>query len=249
MVIGGARRLSFQDLAAEPSAAFTAGSAYESILVLEFIFRLYSLCFCMMVATMDISAIALFHSFPPSKGQFMLIDSVILLYKLYNKKNSDIRQYLTIIYHIVMIIIPTNLVGIKRSTMIFSTRSSYGLRAMINLAKRGMLGSVSLAIIAKEEKISLKYLERLFANLKKAGLVKAEIGAGGGYKLARPAKQINIYDIITALEGKLSPFHCTGNKKKIYCGKLCDCGVTQVLSKVEQAITKSMKDIKLNQLL
>lgn len=133
--------------------------------------------------------------------------------------------------------------------MIFSTRSTYGLRAMINLAKRQGRGSLALAQIAEQENISLKYLERLFASLKKAGLVKAELGAGGGYKLARQAKQINIYDIIKALEGKLNPFHCTGNKKKIYCGQLCDCGVTQVLSKVERAITKSLKDIKLNQLL
>jgi len=133
--------------------------------------------------------------------------------------------------------------------MIFSTRSTYGLRAMINLAKREKLGSVSLSVIAKEETISLKYLERLFSGLKKAGLVKAVKGASGGYKLAKPAKQINIYDIIIALEGELSPFHCTGNNEKIYCGKLCDCGVTQVLTKVEQAIAKSLKGIKLNQLL
>jgi len=45
--------------------------------------------------------------------------------------------------------------------MIFSTRSSYGLRAMINLAKRQGRERVALAAIAKAEKISLKYLERL----------------------------------------------------------------------------------------
>ena len=133
--------------------------------------------------------------------------------------------------------------------MIFSTRSTYGLRAMINLAKRGKLGSVSLAVIAKEEKISLKYLERLFAGLKKAGLVKAEMGAGGGYKLAKSAKKINIYDIIKALEGKLSSFHCSSKNEKIFCSSLCRCEVTQVLVKVEQAINSTLKDIKLNQLL
>ena len=133
--------------------------------------------------------------------------------------------------------------------MIFSTRSSYGLRAMINLARRQKQGNVALAEIAKAENISLKYLERLFSRLKKAGLIKAELGAGGGYKLAKSAIKINIYDIIKALEGKLNPFHCTGDKEKVYCGPLCNCGVTQVLLKVEQAITKSMKDIKLNQLL
>ena len=133
--------------------------------------------------------------------------------------------------------------------MIFSTRSTYGLRAMINLAKRAKRGSVSLHAIAQEEKISLKYLERLFAGLKKAGLVKAEIGAGGGYSLAKPAKQINIYDIIIALEGSLNAFHCTDDKEKIYCSKFCNCEVTHVLLKVEQAVNQTLKKIKLSQLL
>ena len=133
--------------------------------------------------------------------------------------------------------------------MIFSNRSTYGLRAMINLAKHAKLGSLALGAIAKEEKISLKYLERLFSNLKKASLVKAVKGASGGYALARKAKQINIYDIIKALEGEFNPFHCTGKKEKIYCNRLCKCEVTYVLSRVEQAISRSLKDIKLAQLL
>jgi len=120
---------------------------------------------------------------------------------------------------------------------------------MINLAKRRKQDSIALSQVAEDEKISLKYLERLFSSLKKAGLVKAEIGAGGGYKLAKSAKLINIYDIIKALEGELSPFHCTGDKAKVYCGSSCNCGVTQILLKVEQAIAKSMKKVKLSQLL
>ena len=133
--------------------------------------------------------------------------------------------------------------------MIFSTRSTYGLRAMINLAKQEKQGSVSLSVIASEEKISLKYLERLFAGLKKAGLVKSEKGASGGYRLGKSAKLINVYDIIRALEGELNPFHCTGKKEKIYCGELCNCEVTYVLNKVDQSIQSTLKDIKLNKLI
>lgn len=132
--------------------------------------------------------------------------------------------------------------------MIFSTRSTYGLRVMISLAKQEKLGSISLAVIAKEEKISLKYLERLLPGLKQAGLVKAVKGAAGGYTLARPAKQINLYDIIKALEGELNPFHCTDKKEKIYCNSSCRCEVTYVLAKVEQAINLSLKKIKLSRL-
>lgn len=133
--------------------------------------------------------------------------------------------------------------------MIFSTRSTYGLRAMINLAKHKKPDHISLAVIAEEEKISLKYLERLFSGLKKANLIKAVRGASGGYILAKNAKQINIYDIIKALEGKFNPFHCTGDKEKIYCNSQCHCEVTYVLSRVEQAINSTLRDIKLSQLL
>ncbi|MDP2708664.1 MAG: Rrf2 family transcriptional regulator [bacterium] len=133
--------------------------------------------------------------------------------------------------------------------MIFSTRSSYGLRAMINLAKHESLGSIALARIAREENISLKYLERLFAALKKAGLIKAVKGAAGGYLLAKSSKKIMLYDIINALEGRLNAFHCTSSHEKVYCNVKCDCGVTYALTRLERAITKTMKDIKLNQLL
>lgn len=133
--------------------------------------------------------------------------------------------------------------------MIFSTRSTYGLRAMINLAKENKAGSVSLAKVAKEENISLKYLERLFSNLKKAGLVKATKGAAGGYVLAKKAGEVKIYDIIRALEGNITPFHCTVSDKKVYCSNKCDCEVNYVLAKVEGAIDKTLKEIRLGDLL
>lgn len=132
--------------------------------------------------------------------------------------------------------------------MIFSTRSTYGLRAIINLAKREKFGHVSLAVIAKQEKISLKYLERLFAVLKRAGLIKAVKGAAGGYFLAKKASEINIYEIIKALEGKLSQYHCNKKNEKIFCGKNYRCETAKVLIKVSQAIDSTLKEIKLNQL-
>lgn len=132
--------------------------------------------------------------------------------------------------------------------MIFSTRSTYGLRAVINLAKQEKLGSISLASIARQEKISLKYLERLFAVLKKAGLVKAVKGATGGYFLAKKAGEINAYEIIEALEGRLSQYHCNKKNEKILCGKNHRCEISRVLIRVSQAIDSTLKDIKLNQL-
>src|SRR4030042_4510782 len=106
--------------------------------------------------------------------------------------------------------------------MIFSTKSEYGLRALVSLAKNQDKAPYSLAKIAKEEKISLAYLERLFARLKKAKIVQSAKGVNGGYKLSRPASKISVKDIFTALEGSLAPYICAGIGG--LCGKKsCEC--------------------------
>jgi len=133
--------------------------------------------------------------------------------------------------------------------MKFSTRTTYGLRAIINLAKNQNTGSVSLALIAKEEKISLKYLEKLFSVLKAGKIIKAEKGASGGYLLAKPAKQISIYEIVMALEGDIAPFHCLSKDGKISCKSACGCGASLVLVKVQDSIHKTLRKIKLSDLL
>lgn len=120
---------------------------------------------------------------------------------------------------------------------------------MIRLAQNSSKGSVSLPSIAKVEGISLGYLERLFAKLKKAGLIKAVIGASGGYKLGQPPSRITIFEIVKVLEGEMSLFHCINEKGKIYCDKKCICGVPLVLIKVQAAINKSLKSIKLSELI
>ncbi|MEA3398542.1 MAG: Rrf2 family transcriptional regulator [Patescibacteria group bacterium] len=132
--------------------------------------------------------------------------------------------------------------------MKFSTRTTYGLRGMIQLAKNWEQGSMSLASIAKQEKISQGYLERLFAKLKKANLVIAEKGSTGGYALAISPSKINIFDIVKTLEGKMTPFYCLSENGKIYCDAKCGCGATKVLAKVQQAVNSTLRSMTLNDL-
>jgi Rrf2 family protein len=80
--------------------------------------------------------------------------------------------------------------------MKFSTKTTYGLRALIALANNWPNKSLSLNQIAKNENISLKYLEKIFATLKQAKLIKAEKGVAGGYKLAKAPSAISTYEII-----------------------------------------------------
>ncbi len=88
--------------------------------------------------------------------------------------------------------------------MKLSTKSRYGLRALIDLALYCQNGQVALHQIAARQNLSIKYLEQDFATLRKAGLVRSVKGAQGGYVLARPAEQIRVGEIVQILEGDLS---------------------------------------------
>lgn len=133
--------------------------------------------------------------------------------------------------------------------MKFSTRTTYGLRAMIYLAKNyKSKESIALSEIAKVEDISLAYLERLFALLKKEKIVKAEKGKTGGYKLKEKPENIDIFRIVKTLEGNITPFHCIDKNGKVKCAAKSKCGVSSVLIDVYTAISKTLKNMKLSDL-
>ncbi len=88
--------------------------------------------------------------------------------------------------------------------MKLSTKSRYGLRALIDLTINSQNGQVALHQIAQRQNLSIKYLEQDFATMRKAGLVRSIKGAQGGYILARPAEMIRVGEVIRILEGDLS---------------------------------------------
>lgn len=88
--------------------------------------------------------------------------------------------------------------------MKISTKGRYGLRALVDLASHSTSEAVSLASVANRQKISVNYLEQVFATLRKAGLVKSIKGPQGGYMLAMKPGEMQVADILTALEGKFS---------------------------------------------
>lgn len=85
-----------------------------------------------------------------------------------------------------------------------SSKSRYGLAAMVDLASTAKRGPVTLAAIAKRQEISLNYLEQLFGSLKRAGMVASIKGPNGGYQLKLSAKEISCKDILEALEGEFT---------------------------------------------
>ena len=96
--------------------------------------------------------------------------------------------------------------------MKLSTKGRYAMVALADLALAEMKPVrgeelMSLAGIAKRQDISLPYLEQLFVKLRRAGLVEAVRGPGGGYKLARGPAEIRVSEILTAVEENVDAMH------------------------------------------
>ncbi|NOR43105.1 MAG: Rrf2 family transcriptional regulator [Gammaproteobacteria bacterium] len=94
--------------------------------------------------------------------------------------------------------------------MRLSTKGRYSVTAMLDLAIHDKAGPVTLADISQCQGISLSYLEQLFARLRQSGLVKGVRGPGGGYRLARPASEINIAEIICSVDENVDVTQCKG---------------------------------------
>jgi Rrf2 family protein len=92
--------------------------------------------------------------------------------------------------------------------MMFSTKAEYGVRVMVELARRAGGEPIPLAEIAADDGLPLAYLEHLVARLRRAGLVDSRRGSRGGYMLARPSTEITMAEVVEALEGSIAPIEC-----------------------------------------
>jgi Rrf2 family cysteine metabolism transcriptional repressor len=105
--------------------------------------------------------------------------------------------------------------------MMFSTKAEYGVRVMVELARRGDEEPIPLAEIAAHDGLPLAYLEHLVARLRKAGLVDSRRGSRGGYLLARSPVEITMAEVVEALEGSIAPIECIsqGPDGSIVCSR------------------------------
>lgn len=113
--------------------------------------------------------------------------------------------------------------------MKISTKGRYAVMAMHDVATQPGNFPVSLANIALRQNISLRYLEQLFVRLRRAGVVKSIRGPGGGYLLARPSSQINLKQILQAVDESLSPVDCVEENIPVVCCDHIDTCVTRII--------------------
>ena len=125
--------------------------------------------------------------------------------------------------------------------MKISTKGRYALRALTHLAvsydKNGNK-PVSIKDISVKEGISNRYLENIFVKLRKAGIVASVKGEKGGFKLIKKPGDVNLYEIISAVENDVAPSRCVTDLKT--CGNTAKCGIRKIWVKLDRHINEFM---------
>lgn len=132
--------------------------------------------------------------------------------------------------------------------MKLSTRSRYGLRAVVELAAVHSEAPLSLAAIAERTELSEAYLEQLLRSLKAAGVVTSSRGALGGYRLARAPEKISVRQVLDALEGTTVVADCVGTDPNV-CTNACTCSARPLFLKLQQKIHAVLDETTIRELM
>ena len=131
--------------------------------------------------------------------------------------------------------------------MKFSTKGTYGLRAVVELAARYGEGPVALTAVAAEQGISEAYLEQLMRSLKNAGIVKTARGKAGGYLLTKEPANISVGEVLCALEGSTNVVDCVGAGANV-CENACICSARPLFLKLQSRINAVLNETTVGEL-
>ncbi len=124
--------------------------------------------------------------------------------------------------------------------MKLSKRGEYALRSLINLGIAAKVGRPLLRVseLAKAEDLPIKFLEQVMQQLREAGYVEAARGKLGGYRLAKPAAEISVGQIVRLIDGPLAPIGCVSQSayEPCNCPDEAHCGLRMLMLDVRNAI-------------
>jgi Rrf2 family protein len=124
--------------------------------------------------------------------------------------------------------------------------TDYGLRAMINLASRPPREAVSAKVLAAQEEVSYQLICKLLQKLQRAGFIKSMMGPSGGYRMAMPASDITLGQIVQLLQGPVMINRCVSDEEA--CSRQHTCVVSESLRKIQRDLEKYLANVTLEQL-
>lgn len=135
--------------------------------------------------------------------------------------------------------------------MRLSAQEEYGLRCLLQIARQGEQGTLTILEISRAEGLSKEYVAKLMRVLRRGGLVESVRGQSGGYRLARPAAGVAVGEVVAVLGGRLfEPNFCerhSGTERN--CTHSVDCSIRSLWGMVQRAVDQVLSRITLKDLL
>lgn len=135
--------------------------------------------------------------------------------------------------------------------MKFSSTEEYGLRCMLQMAKKGPEGTTTIVELAQKEALTPAYVAKIMSVLRRGNLVKSIRGQSGGYRLARPSSEINVNDVVEALGGKFfskEEYCADATPGHLACLHSMDCAIRSLWTGLDAAITGYLRKCRLSDL-
>ncbi len=133
--------------------------------------------------------------------------------------------------------------------MKLTTKGNYAIAAILDLAVNSDRGHVSLKEIATRQGLSENYLRQLFMQMRQSDIVDSVRGVGGGYYLKRKASQINLLNIIEAVEGDIYVVPCLDDECSEECYRYNSCSARHVWVTLNDSIRESLESYTLQELI
>jgi Rrf2 family protein len=129
--------------------------------------------------------------------------------------------------------------------MQISTKTEYGIRCLLRLARQPEGEAMSITDIAQLEHVPKHYAQQILMRLRRAGLVKSTRGTEGGFALAHPADSISIAQVLRVLEGVPFQDTCDHFNKRTDCGHTGDCSIRPIWQVISNRLWDSLDRINL----
>ena len=129
-----------------------------------------------------------------------------------------------------------------------TSKGRYALRVMMDLAQHPEDGFISLKTVAERQDISMKYLEMIVQQLKRAELVESSRGKEGGYRLCRSPAEYSVGEILRCLEDNLAPVACIRDGG-INCDRAAACRTVPMWQELDEITNRYLDSVTLLDLL
>jgi Rrf2 family protein len=135
--------------------------------------------------------------------------------------------------------------------MKLSSQEEYGLRCLLQIARAGEGASLTIAEVSDREGISAPNVAKIMRLLRRAELVRSTRGKAGGYTLSRPASEVRVLEVVTALGGRLfdAGFCDRHSGLESSCLNTSDCSIRPVLRHLQAAVDHVLGELTLQSLL